>query len=41
VGRGARQLARRRDPVDVRHADVHQHDVRREQPGSLDGPPIG
>jgi hypothetical protein len=38
VGRGARQLARRRDPVDVRHADVHQHDVRREQPGSLDGP---
>jgi hypothetical protein len=28
--------ARRLDPVELRHADVHQHDVRRQPPGQLD-----
>jgi hypothetical protein len=40
VGRGALQLARRRDPVDVRHADVHQHDPARAA-GLARRPPIG
>jgi hypothetical protein len=33
----ARQLAGRGDPVEVGHADVHEHDVGAEPPGSLDG----
>jgi hypothetical protein len=30
LGRRSEDLARRRDAVEVRHANVHQHDVRNE-----------
>ena len=33
---GRDQLSRRRDAVEVGHADVHQHHVRVQQPGAVD-----